>query len=624
MSSISENSLWYKQKRPVIEDYLATYRQLENKVGSQGFLYRPGFMSEAATMIERGAKFKLSEINYAIVEQMITRELAATGQSYEIAVKEAMIAWELEKTQTLTLLEQELAGLKYSRALSWEDIVRLQAELDLRQIVLISTKADIDEQVETYRQQLVEIDGQSIPYEQALLTAQLATANKKLTIIPYIETILAKEQELLVVEQNNMDLKGALQTEQEKIVPKTEELQAAKTVLAENKQTLVDAKSELATKKESLIDAKDELIAKKETLVEKKMLVVDEIRDNLTDKDNHIAEIETLIDKKELTVAAKDLTIAAQEELQTKRQTLAEMSGDLATAKSETIAEAENTVAKMYDVADAKDDIADEKEITITKMEALQAAVEETTTELITLNAEKEETIVLKEALIPQYEAISAKEEDIAGEETRNIVYQQQVFTANALLLAKQQALVVAQAPLLDAMQEKATKQGEHSMAIGVWAQLQTDLYVIKEAIATLKATEVANESNVLAARELLIEARANLDATRTSLQQVHLSRQAQISTQKAANDSLYAERESLSNTDETDRQVEIIDRENEAADYIYRVQSLADSEIVTDDINAERDDRAWVHYYHRYEIKEKARIATTTQLTSDLVHLLG
>ena len=624
MTALSESSLWYRQKRPVIDEFLQAHKQVENKVAGQGFLYRPGFLSDMATGIERAAKFKLSEINYSIIEQMITRELAATGHSYEIAVKEAMIAWELEKTQTLTILEQELAELKYARALSWEDIVRLQAELDLRQIILISTKADIDEQVEAYRQQLVEIDGQSIPYEQALLTAQLATANKKLTIIPYIETILEKEQSLLTKEQSNMGLKGALLTEQRAIIPKTKELQAARIVLAANKQTLVDAKSELATKKKSLIDAKDALIDKKEELVTKKGLIVDEIRENLTDKKTHITEIETLIDKKELTTDAKDLTIAAQKVLQTTRQTLAKRTDELSTAKSETIDEAERTVDKMYDVADAKDDIAAEKDTTIEKMQSLQDAVDKTTIEMTTLSAEKEATVVLKEALVPKYEAISEKEELIAGEETTNIEYQKQVFQANAALLAKQEELLAAQEPLLDAMQAKAEKQDEHSEAITVWAKLQADLYVIKEAIATLKATEVVNESFVLEARGLLIAARSNLDSTRTRLQQAHLSRTAQISTQKAANDSLYAERVSQYHSDETGREIDVIDRQNEAKDYIYDVESVADSEIVDKDINAERDDRKWVHYYKRYEIKEQARIATTAQLTSDLVHLLG
>jgi hypothetical protein len=76
--------------------------------------------------------------------------------------------------------------------------------------------------------------------------------------------------------------------------------------------------------------------------------------------------------------------------------------------------------------------------------------------------------------------------------------------------------------------------------------------------------------------------------------------------------------------SDETDRAVEVIDRQTEADDYIYGIKTAADAEISAADILAERNDRAWVHYYKRYEIQEQARISTTTQLTSDLVHLLG
>ena len=96
MTKTLEDNLWYRGKRPVIDEYLSIAKKVESAVASQGFLYRPGFLGAAITDVERSIKFKLSEINYKIVAEAIQRELAQTGHDYDITVKEAQIAWELE------------------------------------------------------------------------------------------------------------------------------------------------------------------------------------------------------------------------------------------------------------------------------------------------------------------------------------------------------------------------------------------------------------------------------------------------------------------------------------------------------------------------------------------------
>jgi len=71
MSKTAENSLWYRQKRPVVDEYLATAKQIEDTVAQHGHLYRPGFLGLGVTSVERALKFKLSDINYEIVKQMV-------------------------------------------------------------------------------------------------------------------------------------------------------------------------------------------------------------------------------------------------------------------------------------------------------------------------------------------------------------------------------------------------------------------------------------------------------------------------------------------------------------------------------------------------------------------------
>ncbi len=258
MSKTLEDNRWYREKRPIIDEYLSTVKQVENRVGGQGFLYRPGYLGAAMTDIESMAKFKLSDLNYQIVADAITRELAQTGHTYDIAVKEAIIAWELEKTTLLTDLDQEFADNKKLRALSNQELDRLEITTNLRKLVIMATKTALDIEMEELRQEMTQVDKSTFPAEDALLAAKLLTAQKKLSVIPYIETVLEKQQLIITAEEANADRKEALITEKELLNDKRGELITARELIAGAIVTLIAAKEALIIKKESLIDAKEE------------------------------------------------------------------------------------------------------------------------------------------------------------------------------------------------------------------------------------------------------------------------------------------------------------------------------------------------------------------------------
>ena len=286
-----ENALWRKSKSPMVNEYLQTVKQVEDKVAMQGFLYRPGFLGDMVTRVETILKYKLSDINYNIVKEAIERELAQTGYDYDITIKNAMIAWELEKTLALTSLEEEFGRNKLSRDLDKQDKERLEMIVNLRKLVIMAAKTAIDVAMEAARREMLGADASTYPAENALLAAQLVTANKKLTIIPYIQEVLAKQQAIITVEYANADRKRALMTEKEKLVDKKGELITAKEAIAEAILELLAAKQIVVDKKYDLVDAKARIVDQEET--------------NLTYLEQYLLAIGGLVSVKQGLITAK-------------------------------------------------------------------------------------------------------------------------------------------------------------------------------------------------------------------------------------------------------------------------------------------------------------------------------
>jgi hypothetical protein len=180
MSEAAENNQYYKSKQPIVEEYSSQHRTLLSTVASRSFCKAPGYLMEASLMLEETGKNKLSALNYTITAEAIERELKQTGHDYSQAYKAARIAFELEKQTLLTALQQEFANLDAAQSLAEEELNRLFVELDIRRIILITTKTTIELQMEDLKRQLAETDRLTFYNEEALVNAQVVTANKKL------------------------------------------------------------------------------------------------------------------------------------------------------------------------------------------------------------------------------------------------------------------------------------------------------------------------------------------------------------------------------------------------------------------------------------------------------------
>lgn len=354
MSQVLENNKWWRDKRPVVDEYLSVAKKVENQTAGQGFLYRPGFLGAAMTDIERMAKFKLSDINYQIVAEAITRELAQTGHDYDTAVKEAMIAWELERTVLFTVLDQEFADNKALRALDNQALDRLEITTDLRKLVIMALKTAIDIEIEELRQEMTLVDKSTFSAEDALLAAKLLTAQKKLEVIPYIETVIEKQRLVITAEEANADRKGALIS--------------VKEDLNDKRGDLIDARELIADAIIELIAAKQVLVVKRQALITAKGLISDVERDNVGYLDQYISALTGLDDVRHFLINAKKALIP---KINDKSTALIAYAAELdawvivkdaiAVIKEEIATKMETRVDKKGDIVDARVDLNDLK-----------------------------------------------------------------------------------------------------------------------------------------------------------------------------------------------------------------------------------------------------------------------
>jgi len=239
MTQQTENAQWHKGKEEITADYVDKRKTLLSTVASRNFSRAPGYLYEASIDNEEQSKLKLSALNYQIVAEAIERELKQTGHDYDIAYKDARIAFELEKQTLLTALQQEFSDLDYVQGLKEEELNRAFVELDVRRIVLITTKTSLDVELEELRQAIQETDRLTFSNEEQLIQERLNTVTAKLAVIPYIENIIDAKGRLLAAEEDNYDdmadlitEKGLLVNKKEEIIPYIEDKSAKQLLLA--------------------------------------------------------------------------------------------------------------------------------------------------------------------------------------------------------------------------------------------------------------------------------------------------------------------------------------------------------------------------------------------------------
>lgn len=292
MSKAREQAQWRHGKTPVLIKYVDDHSKMLAEIAGRGFLALPGYAYDMENQLEVALKIGLSELNSRIISETIERELKQTGIDYDLAYKNALMAWELEKQGLVTAWAAEYAEIKQGMA-SDEEVLNLVAnEVSLRGVTLLESKTAIELEAEAYRKALAELDGATAPYEVQLANAKLLTAQKKLEVIPILLEIVAKEQDLLAIEQTKAAAYTAYMAAEQEVVTKKETLEPFINDLATLSETFADKIASVEVPIEQQIA--NEKLTQATIAVEKAGYQVDELAVEIATEEKNL----TLMDDK--------------------------------------------------------------------------------------------------------------------------------------------------------------------------------------------------------------------------------------------------------------------------------------------------------------------------------------
>jgi len=147
------------------------------------------------------AKELICEGNGKIYDERSGQIFEVQKFALEYLVKVAKFAMELYREQLFNAIAieqaQEATDMERGRA----DIARLNTKIESRMAAIIRDKADMEQRILTYKQQLVDAEAVTVSAESVLEDARLTTAEKKLEIIDSLYQVLAAEQLVLVAER---------------------------------------------------------------------------------------------------------------------------------------------------------------------------------------------------------------------------------------------------------------------------------------------------------------------------------------------------------------------------------------------------------------------------------------
>lgn len=340
---MDNSSLFVKGKGPILTEYLRTRKKLGDAVAGRGFSFEPGFMYDAQNELEIDVKGQLSTLNYQLLEQAIAQDLKRNGLDYDLAFKNAAIAWELDKQDLLTDWDRELMSLKRAQVHEDELLNLLAVEVSKRANVLLAAKTAIDLEAEAIRLQIAELDGTTSEYELQLANAKLATAQKKLKIIPIMQQIVGIEEGILAKELEIVGKAWLLVDKAKALVDKEEE------ILNKNQQ--------IATKQKDILAAEQDVLSAEEILVEDlKEKVADEAEFITSAKDTAQSIIDLLTPALTSLIAKMEdyiLELVVQQDLTAQIAAKKMETSAVRTAIAEGITGTDGILDKKQDIADA-------------------------------------------------------------------------------------------------------------------------------------------------------------------------------------------------------------------------------------------------------------------------------
>jgi hypothetical protein len=197
----TESARFAQENQKIVGELHAGVDKALAEAASRGFPAPPG--ATLAIILEAGqaAKDKLVEGNAKIYDERRKVLFEQDEFAMKMIVSLAKLGMELYREELMNALAIEQAENLALRDLGNADVIRMNAEVDKRQVTIIQARAEMERQITVLKAQLVTAEELTLVSEAALINAQLATAEKKLEIIDSIYQVLAAEE--LVLEAEN-------------------------------------------------------------------------------------------------------------------------------------------------------------------------------------------------------------------------------------------------------------------------------------------------------------------------------------------------------------------------------------------------------------------------------------
>lgn len=197
----TESAKFAQENQKIVGELHAGVDKALAEAASRGYATAPGDTLKAILEAGQTAKGKLVESNGKLYDVRRGVLFEQDKFAMEMVVKISKLAFQLYAAQLIDALTLENAEKDALRDRGSADVIRLNAEVDLRQRAIIEARATMEQRITVLKQQLVDAEEGTLRYESALIDAQLRTAEEKLKIIDSIYQVLAAEE--LVLEAEN-------------------------------------------------------------------------------------------------------------------------------------------------------------------------------------------------------------------------------------------------------------------------------------------------------------------------------------------------------------------------------------------------------------------------------------
>lgn len=576
MSTLAENSLWYKGKGEILREFGKNRGAILSAVASRNFSGMPGFAIEALTDVEIDSKFKLTEINFKILAEAIDREFRQLGLENDIALKQATMAWELEKIGLLTEMQKGFADEETIRTLDAERIDSLMIAQEVREIAIQYLKLNLEILIEQKKREIENLDLLTLPYETRLATAELATARRKLAVIAPMQRAMQAQREALDMEaayilpareeKANYEMEVADKTTTI-ILPKMADKANATLALTSAQETLLQPMMDKADKTNEYTAVMGTLLPKMEEKAEAGRDLVERERDliplmiqkadainilsaregdilpplqlktqrigELRDKqiDELLPLMATKADKTVSLVEREGTLIAPGGPMERKSERITTLANDMRTLFDGTVEKAENQAALaaeentllpyMEDKTEATTDLTTAQGVLTAPGGVLQTKALKT----VELTAAEAELIEPDGAMFRKIAAVEDVTEaqvalvapggpmDLKLDAMTDLVTaEDDLLTPMTEKVAAMDALVAAQGGLLDPMQRKIAATTDLTDELGTLTQPQLDKQAAMIALTGELGNLIPPMQEKLAATQDLLDAQAALD----------------------------------------------------------------------------------------------------------------